>query len=181
MVHEERGSLELKLLLHKQGFSSKLFQDGVEMVNKTKLRTWIIAFHCSSEKNRSLVQGDERSTPEVFCQVSYPAIGSFLVQDPSRACNPNFEGPHVQSFVTSDKPFACLVIDLEKGFQAIPDQKGTITSGVREALKLPEKLQLVGLCGCGNHCKVMQPGAFVPQAPILAWRNTPMQARSVLR
>ena len=38
-----------------------------------------------------------RSIPEVLYQVSYQVTGSFLIQDPSKDCNPSFEGPHVHS------------------------------------------------------------------------------------
>ena len=36
VIHEEQCMLELKLLLHKQGF--RIFQEGVEMVNKVKFK-----------------------------------------------------------------------------------------------------------------------------------------------
>ena len=106
------------------------------------------------------------STLQVFYKVNYEAIGSLLIQDPKTDCNLNFESPHAQSSVTADKPFGCLVIDLDDGFQLTLSERGGIASGVRQALGLPGKLQLVGRCDCGYHCEVIKPGASIPLSTV---------------
>ena len=81
VTHGDRYVLELKLLLHQPGFSIKMFQDGVEMVNQLKLRDLYCALPLQVREEQIL--GHERPQLAAY-KVDPQVVGSLLLQDPQK-------------------------------------------------------------------------------------------------
>ena len=170
VAHGARHVLELNLLLHTPGFGIKTFQDRVEMINRVKLQdlSCAIPLHVREEQLPSLGVPQSLAYP-----VDRSVVGSLLIQDPAKACKLAYEGPHIQSFVTSDPPFGCLAVSVEDGTVITSSKVGIMVSAARKSFSILDDTKMVGLCRCGDHFKVLKPVAFISlTSSMLVWKDS---------
>ena len=105
-----RCAIERKILMHRPGYSTHIYQDGFEvsdMQYNLKNLNPVICLRVLEEPFPP-----SSSSPLVRYTVNQSVIGNLMAQDPTILCYGAAEGPHLLPFVFCEEKYSVILLNL---------------------------------------------------------------------
>ena len=110
IIHGDRNAIELKILMHRQGYEIRLFQREKEIEDDFRLKTL-----CDRIFLHVLEEPLPRSchTPHLHYAVNQSLVGTALANDPHVPCVLPPHAPWFASFIRPEAQYSAVVLNVE--------------------------------------------------------------------
>ena len=141
IIHGGRNAIELKILMHRQGYKIRLFQDDKEIEDDFRLKTL---------STRILLQVLEEPLPRSYptSQLKYAVnqslVGTALANDPHIPGVLPQNAPRFASFIHPEAQHSVVILNLEGDPLVFPEPRGAGLDQIRRALWLGPEVAITG-------------------------------------